>query len=252
MGSEEAVEVEKTYIDIHTHILPEIDDGPEKMQDAVGMLIQARENQTGVIVATSHYCPDRWAWDRNRYLEQFQMVQENAEKMNILLYSGNEIYYTSRILDALERGECMSLNGGRYVLTEFDHDIWGRAMEQALMSLRYEGYFPVVPHAERCGCLTESISLVESLVRQGVYIQVNCDSVIRAHKRRLHRSPVKTWLKEELVHVIATDMHDTEARPSRMKLCGEILKKYYGPVYSQKLLEKNPEAMINDCYISDI
>ena len=143
MGSEEAVEVEKTYIDIHTHILPEIDDGPEKMQDAVGMLIQARENQTGVIVATSHYCPDRWAWGQEPLSGA---ISDGTGKCRKNEYSA--IFWKWKFTipagfwDALERGECMSLNGGRYVLTEFDHDIWGGAMEQALMSLRYEGYFP--------------------------------------------------------------------------------------------------------------
>ncbi len=241
----------ETYFDIHTHILPGMDDGAENMETARQMLRQAKENNVEDIVVTSHYCPERWLWDREKYLDRFQALQAEAEKEKIRLYPGNEIYYTSHIPEALEKGACLSLNGGRYILIEFDYHIWEGAMEQALVSLQYEGYTPVIAHAERYRCLTESDQLIQRLSEQGMVIQVNSDSVIEAHRRRLRRSPVKRWLRQKIIHAVASDSHDARLRPNRMRECGAILEKYYGTDYARALLRENPERIVRSRYLGE-
>ena len=241
----------EAYIDIHTHILPGVDDGAGDMETAEQMLLQAKENGVESIILTSHYCPFRWRWDKNRYLENFAVLQEKGREMGICLYPGNEIYYTSHIQKALEEEKCMTLNGSRYLLVEFPYDVWKQDLENAVMSLRYEGYFPVIAHAERYHCLEKSADTVEGLIEQGVYIQVNCESVIRGHRGILKRSAVRQWLKQGLVHVVATDTHDTGKRPNQMRQCAEVLEKYYGADTVRRLLIYNPGQIIRDQYIGD-
>ena len=142
---------QNNYIDIHSHILPGVDDGPDSLDQTIEMLYMAvRENITSII-ATPHYVPG----GNNRSVEDLMdimnLVQEEAYKIdkNFKLYLGNEVYYSESIVELLKSGEVLTLAGSRYVLIEFSYGISFESMYQGLYKLISHGYIPILAHIER-------------------------------------------------------------------------------------------------------
>lgn len=107
--------------DIHCHILPAIDDGSKSMEETEKMLRMARKERIGTILATPHYNCERepgfYKRCHNVYEKVCKMIRE--KNLGIQLYLGNEIFYSSGVLEALKRGEALTLNHTKYVLVEF-------------------------------------------------------------------------------------------------------------------------------------
>lgn len=231
-------------IDIHSHILPGIDDGSKNMEETKKMLvIAAREGIRG-IVATPHYeagLDEEWlAKYREAYLQVLTLIQQ--KKLPIQLYPGNEIYYSDSMIEALGNGSIHTMNGTKYVLVEFPTYADYGYIERALRSLQNAGYWPIIAHVERYRALRD-VKRVEALVDMGVYIQVNTSSVMGKTGWSIKMFCLKL-MKKGLVHVIGTDAHGWEHRRPRVKLCFDYLDKKVGKSYRRLISEKNPEKII--------
>ena len=237
-------------IDIHSHILPGIDDGAKNMQETIKMIDIAVEQGIKAAIATPHYHvgvgPEYLTNYQKAYQEVAQYIEEN--KIPLQLYRGNEIYYSESIPERLRAGKLRTMCGSRYVLVEFSPDMEYSAMERAISKLLYEGCWPIIAHAERYVALRQ-VSRVEELIRIGAYIQLNTNAIAGkegwATKRHCHK-----LLKAGLVHVIGTDAHSSRTRRPQMKECLAILDKKYGKAYRKRLSDENPGQIIKGEKIS--
>lgn len=237
-------------IDIHSHILPGLDDGAKDMDEAIEMLKIATEEGIGGIVVTPHYEVGAKAEQFEKYREVYEALETHIStyKLPIKLYSGNEVYYSESIVELLQSGEVRTINQTRYVLVEFSVNVGYQTMERALNNLLYSGYWPIIAHAERYAVLRDLKKAV-TLVKSGVYIQVNATAIIGKEGWNTKRF-CRKLMNRGLVHFVATDAHRRDRRRPVIKKCLEYIEKKYGKACREQISEKNPLKVLKGERIS--
>lgn len=232
-------------IDIHTHILPGIDDGAADDKMAFEMLQRAYEEGTRVLIATPHYhhgCKALWEDKRQSAWETVRsMAAEIGPDLQILL--GAELFFESGILEDLRDGKKLTLNNTRSVLIEFSVDTSYVYIKNAILNLQGMGYIPILAHVERYSALAR-MERVKELVDMGVKIQANSDSVIGKNGWRIKRYLMKL-MQEELIDLIASDAHDLSRRPPGMDTCIKYLSRKLEAEYSRMIFEDNAKILLN-------
>lgn len=228
------------FIDIHSHILPCMDDGAKDIKTSLAMLRIAEQEGISDIIVTPHYRRGHFKGDRKQMEKMLTEMRTWMEKegIQINLYPGNEIYYRSELEEKLESGSLSSMNDSEYVLVEFspmEDFMYIRSAAEELFSI---GYTPIIAHVERIKCIEKKIEHARTLKKMGCELQVNAASAMGEVgfwcKRFVH-----SLLKEELVDYIGTDSHNIDKRKPEIKKCAEMLYKKYDRHYVDGILFKN-------------
>ena len=233
-------------IDIHTHVLPGIDDGAKNWDMCMQMLAKSAECGVRKIIATPHYLP----WKKNAGGEKIQaLCQEVKEKfyknlgISMDIYPGNEIYYHVDMLDSIKKGKALTLAGSRYVLTEFSTEESSGVIQKAVQNLREAGYIPVIAHVERCRSLRKPDSL-EKLQELGALFQMNVEVLELGLLSETGRW-AKKMLQEERIHFLSSDMHNLEKRPPLSAERLQWTEKRLRQDYIEALLWSNGNRIID-------
>ncbi len=228
------------FIDIHSHILPALDDGARTTEQAVNMLKLAEEQGIRHIIATPHNMPGKGCPPYTVVQEKVNRLQKICEEegIGIQIGVGTEYFFREEVLELLEKEEIISLNGSEYVLVEFDPSVEKRYFRNALRNVLANGYRPVIAHIERYVNIVNDLIFVDEVKKMGALIQVNAASVVGENGRQ-SKTLVKKLLKEHLVDFVATDAHSDGRRGPYMQKCGILLQKKYGSEYANKLLFQN-------------
>ena len=238
------------FVDIHTHILPGVDDGAQTVKDAMAMLRLAWNHGTRGVILTPHY---RGRFKKNSpalLQERFSELRAQAdwELPGLNLYLGQEIYYEVDAPGDLTAGNLLRLNNSAYALLEFRPNTPRNQIVHGINEVILSGFTPIIAHAERYNDFREDTSLADEALEMGALIQLNADSILGRHglsvRRCCHR-----WLKQEKVHFVASDAHDTTHRTPVLRDCFLEIHKKYGQAYAAKLFEENPLAVINNTAI---
>jgi len=225
-------------IDIHTHILPFVDDGSSDFETSINLIKLEIEQGVTDIFVTPHYF--KYRGFLTRYEENSKIFNELVEEvkkqdLQVNLFLGNEIFYYSGIFNDLESNKVISLNRGKHILVEFPLNEELEDIPEALNNLTAKGYIPIIAHPERYTYLT-NVKHFEIIKRMGGKIQVNSGSIIGLEGKKVKRL-VCELIKNGLVDFVASDTHDF--RPSCMKKAFDIIKKSYGDEIADKLFNNN-------------
>lgn len=238
------------YIDIHSHILPGLDDGSKSMEETKRMLETASREGIRTIIATPHYCEGRRVPSLTIMEETIQKVRDcivkDYPKMDI--YLGCEIYYSHEIIHLLKEKQLLTMAGSKYILVEFSPVSEFKYMKSGLRELLQEGYWPVLAHVERYRNILNHIDFVQELIDMGVYIQVNAESVTGGLGRTIKRF-VKKLLKYNLLHFIGTDAHGDKIRTPQISQCIRYITKKYSDSYVKELFVDNPSKIFKNEYL---
>lgn len=238
------------YIDIHSHIIPNVDDGARSMEQSLRMLNMAYGEGIRSIIATPHVTYRR---DGDKCLPlkaAFSELKERAEKElpELTLYLGSEVYYSQDTVYGLEKKEIPTLGGTSYVLVEFQPFCEYRYIKSGIHNLIIGGYKPVIAHVERYSSLKKDREKLEDLISMGAYLQANAMSINGENGKELKKI-TKNLLKEGLLHFVATDSHNELLRPPRIAKCLMTTVKKYGERYAAELFMQNARKLLHDQYI---
>lgn len=239
-------EIKKGFVDIHTHILPGVDDGAPNMEQALKLLHLAAKNGTAAVVLTPHHrgrfrsnTPELL---RQRFLELCARAENEIPDLRLFL--GNEAAHERELGDKVARGRVLSINDSNYVLLEFDFNSSRIQVYEETMALIGSGYTPIIAHAERYDIFRKNKKLAEELLYVGALIQLNADSILGkcgfATKRVCHR-----LLKKGMVHFVASDGHNLKDRPPVLKECFEYVSKRYGQEYAWQVFRDNAVELLS-------
>jgi protein-tyrosine phosphatase len=237
----------KGYCDIHSHILPGIDDGARDMDETLRMLSAAYEEGIRVIVATPHYIDGYMNASPDRLytlIEDINMAHSGSGRKPKIL-PGNELLYSNDIIRALDRGYALTLRGTRYILLEFPVDASYRYIREGVTKCLYAGYIPIIAHIERYKSLHNMDELVAELIKTGAYIQINFSAL----KRSIHnpdRNFCSRLIKKRLVHFLGTDAHGAYSRTPSIQGAVAYLRERYGEQTVRRLLWDNPITMLKN------
>ncbi len=238
------------FIDIHTHILPGIDDGSDSMEESIRMLRLAYEQGIRTIIATPHYIPGA----HNVPVEHLGMVrervQEEASKISpdLQILLGNEIYYSGSAIGLLKSKEALTLADSRYALFEFSPRESYDTIYKGLSEVIRAGYMPILAHVERYYCFRKKEYRINELIELGCYIQMNCSSVLGG-MLDTEASYNRKLVNQGFVHLLGSDCHDDKVRVPCMKAIEKTLLKKCDESLVHKMLYVNPFKVLENTYI---
>ena len=242
-------------IDIHSHIVFEVDDGPKTIEDSRALLEESYRQGVRTIISTSHRRKGMFETPEAKIEENFKQVQELAKEIadDLTVLYGAEIYYTSDILDKLEQGKIPRLADSQYALIEFSMITPYKEIHTALSNVLRLGVTPVVAHIERYHCLENDEKKVRDLINMGCYTQINSSSVLKpklfGDTYKFMKKRAQFFLEKDLVHFVASDMHNLDPRPLYMQEAYQIISKKYGESHAEQLFRKNQELLLRSEYI---
>lgn len=251
------------YVDIHSHILPMVDDGASSAEETVRMMEQAYDEGIRTIIATPHCGIRNPEYDvkegericgiLNNYLIKREENPQNGDKplTGLRIELGNELIYSTGIAEDLKSGKYKTLAGTDYVLVEFYPGSDFATLEACAREFSMYGYRPIYAHVERYKCLQADYSKVEALKSYGVLMQVNCDSLLSAPEdsksvtsktlfnitRPLrpgastqvsYRETAWDLLKNGMIEFIASDAHGCKYRKPLMETALSNIRSYLG------------------------
>ena len=242
-------------IDIHSHIVFDVDDGPKTIEDSRALLEESCRQGVRTIISTSHRRKGMFETPEAKIEENFKQVQELAKEIadDLTILYGAEIYYTSDILDKLEQGKIPRLADSQYALIEFSMITPYKEIHTALSNVLRLGVTPVVAHIERYHCLENDEKKVRDLINMGCYTQINSSSVLKpklfGDTYKFMKKRAQFFLEKDLVHFVASDMHNLNPRPPYMQEAYQIISKKYGKSHAEQLFRKNQELLLRSEYI---
>ena len=231
-------------IDIHTHLLFGVDDGPKTIEESIEMLKFAKAQGVDAMILTPHYRHGMFAYPNEAIEANFAKLENIADEMGIDLYLGTEHHVNSMILDYIESGRVHTLADTQYVLTEYKTDTEFEYIAKATRDLLRNGYIPIVAHIERYQCMHEDLNRVDWLRDVGAMIQVNANAILGMEGFKV-KGFTKKLLKNGYIDFIGSDSHDLNKRANNLGKCREyLLKKKYDERYIDKMMRRNALAII--------
>jgi len=200
--------------DIHSHILPGIDDGARDLSVSLAMARLAVAQGVTVQACTPHILPgmyDNRGEAIRRAVAALQGALDEAG-IGLRLVAGADVHLVPGLVEGLQSGRVLALADSRYVLVEPPERLAPPRMADQFFGLMLAGYHPILTHPERLGWVSSHYELIEQLTQAGVWMQVTAGSLTGGFGRRAQYW-AERLLEEGRVHVLASDAHDTERRP---------------------------------------
>lgn len=234
-------------IDIHAHILPNIDDGPLTMEEAVIMAELAVADGITGICCTPHTLNGQFMTDAETVLRGCARLRERLSEKNIplQLYPGAEIHITDATLQAILSEDALTLNNtGRYVLLESPPLELPLGFAELIYRLEDEGITPILAHPERIMSLLAAPDMLFPLVEEGLLCQITAMSITGEFGLRV-RKTAQTMICCGLAHCIASDSHAETGRCPKLSEAMEQTAAWLGSLKSaEKLCIDWPAAVI--------
>jgi protein-tyrosine phosphatase len=227
-------------VDVHCHILPGLDDGPENVEISLAMAEAAIADGITHVVATPH--------SSNEYFFDYPRVRalraELQEKIGdrLILATGCDFHLSPENLSALrEDARRFCINQRDYLLVEFNEYSIPPSMDQTLHEIQLLGLRPVITHPERNAILRLQTERLAKWVRLGCFIQVTAGSLTGVFGPGAQKDSLR-WLADGLVHIVASDAHNTGRRPLKLQPAFELVRERFGDEKARALFVENPMA----------
>lgn len=225
------------FIDIHTHIVPDVDDGARNFGESLEMLEMMIDQGVTDVIATPHVNSNATKTIWERQVNGYEQLKEKASNLKINLHLGAEVKYRKYLLTDYHK---YKIAGTDYILMEFnwttEEDIHG-----VLKSLQDEGFKPIIAHVERYSYLT--LDDYKKLKENGILLQINSGAILGL-EREIWTENAELLLAKKLVDFIATDAHNIENRTPNIKKAYEHLSHKLEKDYLKDIFYNNPLKII--------
>ncbi len=234
-------------IDIHSHILPNIDDGARSIEETFNLIKEAQKAGFEAIISTSHYMENYYETDVPEREVWVKAICENLQTKNIEtnLYLGNEIYFSDNIIELLEQRKASTINDTSYVLFELPLNAEPMNLYDVVYEMLQYKLVPILAHPERYSYVQKDPDLVYDLIEKGVLMQANYGSIIGQYGEKA-QIIVRKFFENNMVHFLGSDVH----RPNTIyPKIPQILREIESIIGSEKLEElttKNPKLLLNN------
>lgn len=227
--------------DVHSHLLPNVDDGAKNLEVSLQMAKQAVANHITKMIVTPHfsfkynYLDDLIALKKVYCDLKEQLV---ANKIPLTIYFGLEILYSEELLGYLKDKKIKGINDTNYLLIEFEFDISGEEIISALAKIKAYGYNPILAHPERYCAIWHNFAILECLVSENIYCQCNGTSLMGQFGRHAKKT-MEMMLDYGYVDFIGSDCHDLEVRNLEILEIYRYVVALYGIQYADELFYHN-------------
>lgn len=237
-------------VDIHSHVLPGVDDGAPTLEDSVAMLNMAADAGTTDIVATSHSNTE-YIWDPPLIAQRLVEVKA-AVGDKIRVHPGCELHVTfDNVNDAIANPTKYTINHTQWLLVEFSDLIIFQNAGEILAKLRGAGMSLIIAHPERNQILQQKQEMLEGWVNDGAFLQLTAQSLLGTFGSG-PRKFGERLIEKGMGHFVATDAHDVSYRVPKLDEAFRWLSDRYGETYARLVTIDNPGATLTGAGIAPI
>ena len=234
-------------IDIHCHILPNVDDGPDDVETSLSMARQAAKEGITHIVATPHHRNGHFYNPKSEIIRFVAALngQIQAAQIPITILPGQETRIYGEMVEDFEGGELLALNNtDRYVFVELPANDVPGYRNRRCFNVQLKGVPPVRVHPERNRAIMEKPNRLYRLVKDGALSQVTAGSIVGRFGKKIQQLSYQL-IEHALAHFIASDAHNLQSRSFHMRAAYEEVAKDFGHEIADELFEINPKQLID-------
>lgn len=219
-------------IDIHCHILPQVDDGAGELEEAIGMAKVAAAEGITDIIATPHHANGKWMNEAGKVNDAVAELNRHltAGGVPVTIHAGQEIRVYRDLMEDYHRGALLRLNQSPYLLIEFPSASVPSYIDSLLHEFRVEGITPVIAHPERNQELTSNPQRLVEFIEGGALCQVTSHSVNGLFGSKIQKLAID-WCRSNLIHFVASDAHNLRQRAFQLAAAYDKLGRELGEDY---------------------
>ncbi len=241
-------------IDIHSHILPALDDGAANLSEALSMARLAADDGIKCMACTPHIVPGLYDHnDAPRIRSAMAVLQTVIVEMGIDLHLviGADVHIAPDLPTTLGTDRMPTLNGTRYFLFEPTHHVLPPRLEDLAKRVIEAGFVPIVTHPERLSWIEHHYDTIERLNALGCLMQITAGSVTGSFGR-LARRHAERMLEEGRVDIVASDAHNTAGRPPLLSRARDAVEKRLGADEAEAMVDGRPAGILSDRPITPV
>jgi protein-tyrosine phosphatase len=234
-------------IDLHSHILPGMDDGPKSLEMSLAMARIAVDDGITLMACTPHIYPGLYLNDSAGITAARDALQSclDDHQIALRLTTGADVHLVPGLLDGLREGTVPRLHNSRYFLLEPPHHVAPPRFAESVFQFVAAGYVPVITHPERLSWIEDNFQVFVDLTRQGAWMQVTAGALTGVFGAR-----AKYWgerfVGDGLTHILATDAHSSNRRIPVMSEGKAIAERMLGREEAQLLVEGRQISLLNN------
>ena len=234
-------------VDIHTHIIPGIDDGSKSVEDTFAIFDEAIKAGFTDIILTPHYLTNYYETQVQEVFFWKDKLQEilKAQNKNLNLYSGMEIYISEQLGELIKENKLLMLSNSKYILIELPMSTNIKYLDHVIYFLESIGAKFILAHPERYKHVQENPNIVEDYINKGCLIQCNYGSILGNYGREAKRT-LKYLLKKDLVHFMATDCHKKDSIYLEVPKAVKKIEKIIGKEKVYKITTSNAQKILSN------
>lgn len=226
------------FFDIHSHILPAVDDGAANLDESLRLLEMMRAQGIGAVIATPHFYPqeDNLSDFTKKTVAAFSQLKSQVSKRKLPnIYLGCEMLYFKGI-GSSESLEHLCLNGSDYLLLELTDEAINDELFEDICNMRKNlGITPIIAHIERYYRAKKYRKLLRFVLKEKIPAQINSSSVLMPSMKRI----VKKLIKSGVAYTLATDSHSVDKRPPLLVPALNLIRDKYGENYKKRMIENS-------------
>lgn len=217
-------------IDLHCHILPEVDDGASSLEDAIFMAKKAVDQGITHILCTPHHNNGKYDNPAQKIILRVEELQNelDARAIPLTLFEGQEVRISGSLPEKIAQGEILFADlSNKYILIEFPTREVPAYSSKLLFELLTKGYTPIIVHPERNTMLIENPNRLIPFLEMGVLTQLTAPSYLGLFGKEIKKT-AKKMMTNNMIHMVASDAHNVEKRSFFMKEVYEQIEKDFG------------------------
>ena len=233
--------------DLHSHLLPAIDDGSPDYETSLTMARAFVDQGVLCVACTPHILPGLYPNTGPQIRKQVAELQQRLDEdgVPLKLVAGADNHIAPDFVAGLNRGHLLAIADTNYVLVEPPHHIAPARLEDLFFDILVGGYVPVLTHPERLSWIENKYDLIEKLAAKGVWMQITSGSV-RGKFGQRPRYWAERMLQEGLVHILATDAHNTTSRRPDLAEGRAAAERIVGAEEATHLVVTRPLGMLSN------
>ena len=239
-------------IDLHCHLLPQVDDGPQSWEDSIALAKKLVEDGIETVVVTPHMLDGVYNVTMEQLTNGMEQLQAVLTTHNIKLQilPGADIHVQPQLIDFIKNNSVPTIaNTGKYILLEPDNNIWGNTLQQAVFDLQLKNITPIITHPERFHLIQQDIWQLKPFVEANVPIQVTAASICGFFGKTTQKCS-RQLFQNNLAQIVASDAHGVKKRPPFMTQARKIMYSWLPKEHVDDIFDVYPLKIIRGEYFT--